>query len=99
MKYLTLSADYIDYSLKDDSGEPLDRALIPSDVLGELRAWNADYQSIILLSVEERASQDVFDKIQHLDVRGVSLAAIVADSVSGAPKVTYYSEGLLRRLQ
>jgi hypothetical protein len=28
----------------------------------------------------------------------LSLAAIIADSMGGAPKVTYYSEGLLRRI-
>jgi hypothetical protein len=98
MKYLTLSADYLDYSLKDDSGEPVDRALIPPGILEELEAWNVDYQSIIPLSVEERASKEVLDKIQSLDSRGVSLAMVVANSIPSAPRATYYSEGLLRRL-
>jgi hypothetical protein len=98
MKYLTLSADYLDYSLQGDSGEPVDRALIPPDIVGELEDWNADYQSIIPLPTEERASKEILDKIQHLDSRGVCLAANVASSIPGAPKAIYYSEGLLRRL-
>jgi hypothetical protein len=98
MKYLTLSADYLDYSLKDDLGQPADRKVIPLEVREQLEAWNVDYQSIILMTNEERASPEVMETISELDRRGASLAAIIADSLPGAPKVAYYSEGLLRRL-
>jgi hypothetical protein len=98
MKDLTLAADYLDYSLKEDTGESVHPVLLSSEVLRELEAWNSDYQSTICLPVEERASPQVLDKIQHLDARGLTLATIVEDSIVSALKVAYYSEGLQRRL-
>jgi hypothetical protein len=98
MKYLILSADYIDYSLKDDLGNSVDRMLMPRIIQDELEAWNVEYQLIIPLSIEERASRETRDKIRDLDSRGISLAAIIADSMADHPKVAYYSEGLMRRV-
>jgi hypothetical protein len=98
MTYLVLSADYMDYSLRDPVGEEVDRSTIPSALTAMLEGWNREYQSVIPLSMERRAEPDAARRIEALDRAGQELARLVAQTLPQIREVEYYSEGLLRRL-
>jgi hypothetical protein len=98
MTYLVLAADYLDYSLMDPRGDEFDRTSLPDGLAAQLESWNRDYQSVIPLAMERRAEQDVADRIQALDRVGQELARLIARTLPAIREVSYYSEGLLRRL-
>ena len=97
MRYLTLSADYIDPSLREESEGHLviDRAGLPVDLVARIVAWNADYQVVVPLGLSERRS--LAGHIDELDARGLSLAAEIERALAPS-RVRYYSEGWLTYL-
>ncbi len=98
MRYLTLSADYIDYSIKDAADGEIDRRELSTELTGALDAWNADYQSIVRLGVSERTSAIIAEQIDVLDHRGKALAEAIASDLADVREVRYYSEGKLAYL-
>lgn len=95
MRYLTLSADYMQPSLRDHSEGQIavDLAGFSDDLVARLIAWNSEYQVMVPLDLSERRS--LVRSIEKLDARGVALAAEIERALAPA-KVTYYSEGWLR---
>ncbi|WP_147915165.1 hypothetical protein [Rhodococcus rhodnii] len=98
MKYLRLSADYSHLGLTAVGAGPVDvRSLdAPRGLVDDLEKWNADYQPIIQMSRNERASEGAQERIRSLDIRGMDLADRLASESAESCKVEYYSEGLLR---
>jgi hypothetical protein len=95
MRYLVLSADYMDFSIRDTADGEVDRNELSVQLAEALRAWNAEYQSIVRLSPSERVSGDLPEQIAKLDRRGKALAEILASDLSDVREVRYYSEGKL----
>ncbi|GAB3769473.1 hypothetical protein [Microlunatus parietis] len=98
MKYLTLAADYLEPSIRDDgSGEQISpgESGIPADLAQEIRSWNDRYQQVIPASTQQRETMKT--EISELDQLGLDLAGRIAAALGDA-KVRYYSEGLLRHL-
>ena len=95
MRYLTMSADYLEPSLGDERLGSLDvhQAGLSKDLTARILAWNRDYQTVIPLDHDGR--KIVADLIEHLDAQGMQLARDVEREMAPA-KVRYYSEGLLR---
>ena len=100
MRYITLASDFGGFSLRDDQGDVLDPddLDLASGLVQDLLEWNARYQTVIPMTPNERQDESVAALIAELDGIGLELANRVANSV-GDSKVSYYSEGLLRRLQ
>ena len=100
MRYLTLSADYGDLSLRDEAVGAVDLVSLglAGDLLGDLQAWNSRYQPIIPMDMEERQFDGAAGLIDELDELGLALAGRLADALGGGAKVKYYSEGRLRYL-
>jgi hypothetical protein len=98
--YLTLSADYREFSLRDERAAAVDaRELgIPRDLIVDLREWNGAYQRVIPAGSSERGGEPMASQISELDRTGLALAERVAAVLDGDVKVKYYSEGLLRLL-
>ena len=98
VRYLTLSADYGQLSLRDEREGQITPAQmgLPSDLLDALTAWNDEYQPIIPLGAGER--RQAASEIEALDQKGLQLAARLADACQEDAKVSYYSEGLGKRL-
>lgn len=95
MRYLTLSADYMEPSLRDEKLGRLDvhRAGLSEDLAARIVAWNVEYQVVIPRGLNERRAMT--DLIEELDARGAKLAHEVERELTPA-KVRYYSEGWLR---
>ncbi len=94
VRYLTLSADYKELSLRDESGgqvSPVDLNLAP-ELQRALEAWNLEYQRIIRFDAGQRTR--VAPEIKALDDRGIQLAADIRRACQPEAKVSYYSEGL-----
>lgn len=99
MRYLTLSADYGELSLRDEQAGAIDVVNLgaPQDLVDELTAWNARYQPIISMEMNERQITAA-ELIDELDVLGMELAERLAKAIGDGTKVSYYSEGLLQPL-
>lgn len=98
MMHLTLSADYLGFSLRDGAAEvvtPQDLGL-SAELVAELDHWNSRYQSIIPMEMAERQEGRPSSLIRELDQAGQELADRIANIVPGKFKVRYYSEGLLK---
>ena len=95
MRYLVLSADYLDFSIRDVADGEIDRGGLSTELSQALLAWNSDYQSIIRLTVNERSREDVREQIGELDRRGKMLAQRLASDLPDVREVRYYSEGKL----
>jgi hypothetical protein len=100
MRYLTLTADYQQLSIRDKHSGAVDVATLglPDELVTELVAWNDGYQQVVLSEAEKRSVEPLASLIRELDRSGLALAERVAAAVDGGAKVTYYSEGLLRPL-
>ena len=100
MRYLTLAADYQEPSVRDEgSGSvSVDNLGIPAELRDDLLAWNARYQAIVPMSMEERRAGPWAALIDELDRSGLKLAERLGAAVGDDAKVAYYSEGRLRRL-
>ena len=100
MRYLTLSADCGEASLQDEATGPTTGSELglPSDLVADLTAWNARYQSVIPADIDERRAGPMASLIDELDRTGIELAKRIADSIDDEAKVRYYSEGLLRHV-
>jgi hypothetical protein len=101
MRYLTLAADYETVSVRDERLGQLDVVDldVPEDLVDAVVAWNGLYQQIVPMDMEERRSMPATDLIDELDQQGVALAERLAEAIGEGTKVTYYSEGRLRRLR
>jgi len=84
----------------DDQGEyfELDWLELPAELLSDVFAWNEDYQWIVPLSMEERASGAVRKAIAELDERGLALSSRLCAAL-GIDEVEYFSEGYLREIR
>ena len=100
MRYLTLSADYQEFSIRSADSEPIepDELGLADDLVAELRAWNRRYQQVVLADAQERNAEPMASVIRDLDRAGLQLADRLAAAVAGGAKVEYFSEGLLRPL-
>jgi|GEM_PF-3533391 len=99
MKYLVLTADYGDYSLRSEFEEDAQiRRLLCTELQVRLERWNESYQAVVHLPEADRASDRVAAQIRQLDTEGLALANAIATELRPA-KVKYFSEGLLRHLQ
>lgn len=100
MKYFTLAADYMEFSLRDEQVGPVSISdlSLPVALIDDLRDWNSRYQAIIPKSLDERCLEQTASLIEELDLVGLALADRVAEAISGGAKVRYYSEGLLKHL-
>ncbi len=98
MKYLTLAADYLEPSIRDDGSgaqsSPGELG-IPADLAQEIRSWNDRYQPVIPASTRQRDTMKT--EISELDKIGLDLAGRISVALGDA-KVRYFSEGLLRHL-
>lgn len=92
MRYLTLSADHREPSVRDDLTGELDFDLLSEGLASDLRVWNDEYQPVIPLDPRELADEVAL--IARLDRAGVELARRIAREFAPA-KVTYFSEGSL----
>lgn len=99
MKYLTLSADYISFSLKDDYSDSDLSQNLDLHLLDLLNGWNDEYKKIIPLSSKERVP--LSKKIMELDHTGLILAQKIKDSLDSEEKIKikYFSEGNLMYLE
>lgn len=97
MRYLTLSADYMEARIRDEATGSADVAGVglSAKLTEEIVQWNHEYQYVIPLDLDERRSRS--PEIDRLDEHGRALARRVADELAPA-KVRYYSEGWLRYL-
>ncbi|MEU1883356.1 hypothetical protein ABZ470_39135 [Streptosporangium sp. NPDC020072] len=95
MRYLVLSADYLDFSIRDVADGEIDRDGIPAELQDQLRDWNSDYQSIVALGDVDRSEAAVAEQIANLDQRGKVLAGALASILLNVGEVRYYSEGKL----
>jgi hypothetical protein len=95
MRYLTLSADYLAPSIRDETLGRVDVRDIgmSDDLTARIVAWNEAYQVVIPRGPDERAG--MADLIERLDADGIELADEVQRELAPA-KVRYYSEGWLR---
>jgi hypothetical protein len=100
MRYLTLSADYQEVSIRDEGSGAVDIVALrlPDELVAELAAWNDRYQRVVLTEAEKRSVEPLASLIRELDHSGLALAERLASVVEGGAKVKYYSEGLLRPL-
>src|SRR5262245_51913619 len=100
MMYLTLSADYLEFSLRDESAGQVSpgKLGLPDELVAELDRWNTRYQPVIPMGTAERQEEGVSSLIRELDQVGQELANRIAGAVLGKPKVRYYSEGWLKYL-
>jgi hypothetical protein len=101
VKYLVLSADYLEPSLTDARGPGfgLDDVVSDPDLRRAIHEWNRTYQDVIPMDQHQRAQ--VIDRIDALDREGLTLCErIVAEcSARGETvKVQYFREGLLQTL-
>ncbi|REJ06736.1 hypothetical protein DY023_05110 [Microbacterium bovistercoris] len=99
MRYLVLSADYMDPNLRDDeSGSEFDVDVVnevsPS-LAADIVEWNNSYQAVIPMDLAARVA--AADLIGQLDGRGLDLAGRIEEELRPA-RVHYYSEGLLKSL-
>lgn len=96
MRYLVLTADYQVSGIKDEfeGGLSRDKLELPEGLWDEIEDWVSDYQHIIHLDSNERAS--LIDEITNLDARGLAIKQQIIEFYEGSVKVKYYSEGLLR---
>lgn len=95
MRYLVLSADYFDFSIRDVADGEIDRDEIPAELQDQLRDWNGDYQPIVTLGDVDRSEAAVAEQIANLDQRGKVLAGALASILLNVREVRYYSEGKL----
>ena len=101
MRYLTLSADYQEFSLRSaDSPEPIEPGELglPYGLVAELGAWNRRYQHVVQADAKQRKAEPMASVIRDLDRAGLELANRLAAAAAGGAKVQYFSEGLLRPL-
>ena len=94
MKYLILSADYLQPSIQDEfTGEQLDLTdpAIPASLSSSILKWNGEYQSVIpAMGV---ARERLAEHIDSLDTLGLALARDLECAMANGSKVKYYSEG------
>lgn len=97
MRYLTLSADYTQSALRDDTlGHVVPEEIgLPWELGDKIRNWSDRYRSVIPLSPDKRAEAGTAELIASLDEEGLSLATGIVDVLEDV-KVRYFSEGLLR---
>ena len=97
MRYLRLSADYMDPSLIDKIGGPISPSELnlSAELQSMIAEWNSAYQKVIPLSMVERSDEEWRSTIRILDARGLDLAQVITDELADGTKVEYYSEGLL----
>jgi hypothetical protein len=100
MTYLTLSADYLEFSLRDEGANPVlpSELGLPDELVAELNDWNSRYQIIIPVDMTERQTDEMSSLIRELDESGRQLADHIARVAPVRSKVRYYSEGWLRYL-
>ncbi|MFK0004324.1 hypothetical protein [Paenarthrobacter sp. NPDC090522] len=99
MRYVTLAADYLEPSIRDEVTGSMDATkwnLTPS-LLHEVAVWNAEYQKIIPLDIRDRPS--VAGLIDKLDSQGLELARRIGAELGSSTKVRYYSEGWLKLIE
>lgn len=95
MMYLSLSADAYQPSLRDEQEGSVSLDLLPHEIRDQLQAWNSEYQPVVQMTREERAT--AVGLIDDLDRRGMDIASRIETALAPA-KVRYYSEGRLRSL-
>jgi hypothetical protein len=95
VRYLVLSADYLEPRLRDDSRDDDANSwrVLSLELQADLARWNRDYQVVVPMDLAQRTQ--AADLIQELDTRGLQLARRISLEV-GPSKVRYYSEGLMR---
>jgi hypothetical protein len=98
MRYLRLSADYLEPSLVDpQAGRSTAAELGLFEALSQrIEDWNEQYQHIIALTMPERAAEEIRSLIASLDSEGLELARDIVAETPGGAKVEYFSEGLLK---
>jgi hypothetical protein len=96
MRYLVLSADYYSF-LQDEFNEDFDylELGLPKDLVERLEDWHNNYLPIVPMDKNERLSAGLV--IAQLDIEGVNLAKEIKSAL-GDIKISYYSEGLLKKL-
>jgi hypothetical protein len=99
MRYLTLAADYMQSALRDQHTGTVtpEEAGLPENLSDLICDWNARYQPVISLDMENRREVATSAMIDSLDREGLMLAEKIANSGVGL-KIRYYSEGRLRYL-
>lgn len=99
-RYLTLAADYLEVSLRDEATGRLELGdlALPRDLVEDLVAWNERYQAVIPMDLDERQAEVTSALIEELDGAGQALASRVAQVLADDSKVKYYSEGRLQLL-
>ncbi|WP_285620740.1 hypothetical protein [Kineosporia sp. NBRC 101677] len=70
---------------------------LPPTLRESLRAWNGQYQAIIQMSPEQRGQPGTRLEIDRLDRLGLALVSQLTGHLPRGSKVSYFSEGLLRR--
>jgi hypothetical protein len=98
MRYILIWADYMSTGLREEAGRAMtssELGLAP-DLSSRLKRWVERYEAITPLDEAERAGKA--DEIQALDKEGVDIARCIRDTLAPTAKVSYFSEGLLKRL-
>jgi hypothetical protein len=98
MRYLTITADYQGSGISDDfAGEITPASLGLSQHLSKrIEEWVLKYQPIIPLDEEQRRLR--LEEIERLDEEGIGLMQEVKTELGDAVKLSYYSEGKLRKV-
>lgn len=98
MRYILVWADYMSSGLRDEFEGEVDAEELglPPALSHQIKNWVAKYQSITPLDGEERALKSA--EIDLLDQEGLRISKAIQSALGNAVKVSYFSEGLLRKL-
>jgi hypothetical protein len=98
MKYLLVWADYMSTGLRDEFSGPIEPMTLGLDeaLARRMSEWVARYERITPLDESERALRR--DEINKLDEEGINFANEVRNALGNEAKISYFSEGLLKKL-
>ena len=98
MRYLLVWADYMSTGLRDEYSGPIspEELGLDHELSKKFADWVNRYEGITPLDETERRHRS--DDIRALDEEGLALARAVRKALREETKVSYYSEGLLKKL-
>jgi hypothetical protein len=98
MKYLLVWADYMSTGLRDEFSGPVEPMTLGLDenLAHRMSEWVARYERITPLDESERALRQ--DEINKLDEEGMNFVNEVRNALGNEAKISYFSEGLLKKL-
>lgn len=98
MRYVLVWADYMSTGLHDEFNGSLDPEVIGlnDNLIRQLSDWVTRYENITPLTELERARR--VDEIKNLDDEGLEIARAVRTVLGNDGKVSYFSEGLLKKI-